>query len=92
MFVKICKPWNDGAHKVWFNERKKIYTVNNIVVVDHQGLFIYMDSRYLGSYHDVTILRKSEVHKHFCQLFLHGDEYFEYLLGDPNYFGEEISS
>ncbi len=23
-------------------------------------------------------------------IFLHGDEYFEYLLGDPGYLGEEM--
>jgi hypothetical protein len=75
-FIKIHKPWNDGAHKVWFNGRKKIYSMNNTVVVDHRGLFIYMDFGYPCSYHDVTILHQSKLHKDWCQFFLHGDEYF----------------
>ncbi len=27
MFIKICKPWNDGVHKVLFNGQKKIYSI-----------------------------------------------------------------
>jgi hypothetical protein len=86
MLIKICKSWNDGTNKVWFNRQKKIYSMINTMVVDHQGLFIYLDSRYLGSYHDVTILCQSEL----CQFFLHGDEYFEYLVGDYGYLSEEM--
>jgi hypothetical protein len=37
--------------------------MNNIIVVDHQGLFIYFDFGYLGSNHDVTILRQFEIHQ-----------------------------
>jgi len=55
-FIKIHKPWNDGAHKFWFNGQKKIYSMNNTMVVDHQGLFIYSNFGYPSSYHDVTIL------------------------------------
>ncbi len=64
--------------------------MNNIVVVDHQGLFIYLDFGYPGFYHDVTILHQSKLHKDQCQFFLHGDEYFEYLLGDLGYLGEDM--
>jgi hypothetical protein len=74
MFIKICKPWNDGTNEVWFNRQKKIYSMNNTMVVDHRGLFTYMDFKYLGFHHDVTILDQSELHKNWCQLFLHGDE------------------
>jgi hypothetical protein len=90
MLIKICKPWNDGTNKVWFNMQKKIYSMNNIVVVDHQGLFTYLDFGYLGSYHDVTILSQSELHKNWCQFFLHGDEYFEYLLRYYGYLSERM--
>ncbi len=62
-FIKIHKAWNDGAHKVWFNGQKKNYSMNNTMVVDHQGLFIYLDFRYLGFYHDVTILCQFDLHK-----------------------------
>jgi len=33
--IKIQKPWNDREHKIWFNGRKKIYLMDNIMVVDH---------------------------------------------------------
>jgi len=64
--------------------------MNNIVIVDHHGLFIYIDIGYRGFYHDVTILWHSNVYKNWRQYFMHGDDYFEYLLGDPSYMGEEM--
>jgi hypothetical protein len=64
--------------------------MNNMVIVDHHRLFIYVDPGYLGSYHDFSILRHSSVYQNWCQYFTHGDEYFEYLLGNPNYMGEEM--
>jgi hypothetical protein len=82
MFIKIHKSWNDVAHKVWFNGHKVIYSMNNIImVVDYQGLFIYLNFGQLGSYHDITILCQFELHKNWCPLFLHDDSYFEYLWG-----------
>jgi hypothetical protein len=54
--IKICKPWQSEAHHTWFNEQKKIYAMNNMVILDHQGLFIYINGGYLGSFHDVSIL------------------------------------
>lgn len=33
-----------------FNGQKKIYTMNNIVILDHIGLFIYIDGRYFDFY------------------------------------------
>jgi hypothetical protein len=40
--------------------------------------------------HDVTILHKFKLHKNWHQLFLHGDEYLEYLLRDNGYLREEM--
>ncbi len=54
--IKIRKPWNNSAHQSWFNGWKKMHCMNNIVVVDHHGLFIYLDFWYLRSFHDVSIL------------------------------------
>jgi len=90
MLIKIHKPWNDGAQKVWFNGQNKIYSMNNTVVVDYWGLFIYLYFRYPCSYHDVMILCQFELHKNWCQCFLHGDEYFEHLLGKFNYLSEKM--
>lgn len=35
---------------------KKFNVMNNTMICDHQGLFIYIDTSYLGSHHDVNIL------------------------------------
>jgi len=32
---KICKPWQNEAHCTWFNGRKNIYAMNNMVILDH---------------------------------------------------------
>jgi hypothetical protein len=65
-----------------------MYLMNNTIIDDHWGLFIYIDVGYLGSYHDVIIFCTLDLHKiwnHFC---VHEDEYFEYLLGYLGYRGE----
>ncbi len=54
--IKIHKPWQNEAHCTWFNGQKNIYVMNNMVIVDHHGLFIYVDQGYPSSYHDVSIL------------------------------------
>ena len=71
--VKICRPWKNPDHGKWFNERKKMYCMNNVVIVDHHGLFIYIDSTYLGSFHDVTCLHASELHDSWRKHFAHSD-------------------
>jgi hypothetical protein len=43
-FIKIRKCWNNEVHKTWYNWHKKIYYMNNIVIVGHHGLFIYLDT------------------------------------------------
>jgi hypothetical protein len=44
--VNIHKPYNTLTHKSWLNGKKKAYSMNNIVVLDHHGLFIYLDLGY----------------------------------------------
>ncbi len=65
-----------------------MYFMNNMV--DHCGLFIYMNVGYPSSFHNVTIMCESNVYKNWCQFFMHIDEYFEYLLKDPGYLDEEM--
>ena len=60
------------------------------VIVDHNGLIIYQDNGYPGKYHDVNILRQSALYSNWKQYFTVKSEYFEYLLGDPGYVGEEM--
>jgi hypothetical protein len=86
----IRRPHHDPNARRWFNGRKKIYSTNNTVVVDHDGLIIYIDAGYCGSFHDVNILRNSTLHQNWRAYFHHTDEYFEYLLGDPGYLGEDM--
>jgi hypothetical protein len=88
--VEIQKPWKNTEHRTWFNGHKKIYAMNNIVILDHHELFIYIDSSYFGSYHNVSILRHFAIYRKWHQYFTHWDDYFEYLLGDPRYLREEM--
>jgi hypothetical protein len=64
--------------------------MNNTMILDHHGLFIYIDSSYLGSYHDVNIFHHLAIYWKWHQYFTHHDDYLEYLLRVPKYFGEEM--
>ena len=61
--VKIRRPWKNPEHGKWFNGRKKMYCMNNVVIVDHHGLFIYVDPTYPGSFHDVSCLQVSDMYR-----------------------------
>jgi hypothetical protein len=67
-----------------------MHSMNSTEVVDHDGLFIYVDPGYPGSFHDVTILRQSELYTSWRDYLTHNDEYTEYLLGDPGYAGADM--
>ncbi len=49
------KPWKNKAHKTWFNGHKKIYSMNNIFVLDPNCMFIYIDINYFNFYHDTLL-------------------------------------
>jgi hypothetical protein len=34
MFVKIWKPWQNATHKTWFSGHKKVYSMNNTLVIE----------------------------------------------------------
>jgi hypothetical protein len=89
-FIKIHKPWNNPTHQSWYNGQKKMYCMNNIMVVDHHGLFIYLDLGHPELFHDVNILWQSNIHTKWHQHFVHTNAYFEYLLGDPRYMGKDM--
>ena len=40
--VKIRRPWRNENHGRYFNGQKNMYCINNLVVVDHFGLVIYV--------------------------------------------------
>ncbi len=85
--VETQKPWKNALHKSWFNGRKNTYSMNNTMICDHQGLFIYININYLGSYHDVNILQHLSIYNQWCT---HGDDYFKYLFMDSSQMGEGI--
>jgi hypothetical protein len=87
--VKIRRPWRDENDGRYFNGQKKMYCINNLVVVDHFGLFIYVEAGFPGAYHDINVLRRFDLAANWRDFFTHRDEYFEYIIGDPRYQGLE---
>jgi hypothetical protein len=67
-----------------------MYCMNNTIVVDHFGQFIYLDLGYLRSYHDVNIFCQLNIHKSWCQYFVHTYVYFKDLLGYLGYMSEKM--
>ena len=69
-----------------------MYCMKNVVIVDHHGIFIYVNSTYPGSFHDVSCLRASDMYRTWRTFFAHNDanHYFEYMLGDFGYVGREM--
>lgn len=81
-----------GEHKRYYNNRKKMYCFNNLVIIEHDGMFLYVDAGFAGSFHDVRCLRKSHIHDHWREDLVNDDldQVLEYVLGDPGYKGEEM--
>ncbi len=90
ILIDIRKPWNNPIYRSWFNGWKKMYCMNNTMVIDHHGLFIYLDLKYPCSFHNVSIMCEFELYKKWCQFFVHTNEYFEQLLGNPCYWVKEV--
>jgi hypothetical protein len=62
---KIRRPFRNPEHCRWFNGRKRMNSMNSTVIVDHDGLFTRVDPGYPGSFHDVTILRSSDLYRNW---------------------------
>ena len=90
--VKIRRPWKNPEHGKWFNGRKKMYCMNNVVIVNHHGLFIYVDPSYPRSFHDVICVKALDMYGMWRHFFAHNDarQYFEYVLRDSGYVGMEM--
>jgi hypothetical protein len=88
--VRIRRPWKHPQHGSWYNGRKKIYCINNIVIIVHHGLFILVESGFPASFHDINTLRHTEFHKTWRAHFTHDDNHFEYVLGNPAYQGGDM--
>jgi hypothetical protein len=73
-----------------FDGCKKIYSMNNKIVVNHHGLFMYLDmlSYILPWHHNIpNILTYTNPNNSFC---VRDNEIFEYLLGDQGCMSEEM--
>ena len=89
---KIRKP-RIREHRRYYNKRKEIYCMNTVIVVDHDGLIIYVDAGFAGSFHDARCLENSDLGMNWRHYFTrHSDlmEVIEFLLGDPGYMGWEM--
>jgi hypothetical protein len=64
--------------------------MNNTIILDHTCLFTYINIEYPSSYHYVSILWHFTFYNEWRQYFIHEDNYFEVLLEDFNYTGEEM--
>ena len=59
-----------------------MYCFKNRVIIDHDGLLVYVDADYPGSFHDISIPKASDLYKNWRNYFTHELEYFEYVLYD----------
>jgi len=66
-----------------------MYCINNLVVVDHFGLFIYVEASFSSAYHDINVLQGSDLATNWRDFITQRNDYFEYILGDPGYQGLE---
>lgn len=57
--------------------------MNNTALVDHIGVFMFVEVGYPWSYHDVTICKI--VKRNWKQLFTNHDDYYQYVQGDQGY-------
>lgn len=65
-----------------------MYCFNNLVVVDHNGLFTYVEAGFGGSFHDVRVLRATNLAQNWQNCLTTDDDSphpVEYLLRDPGY-------
>jgi hypothetical protein len=71
------------------------YAMNNIVVVDHHGLFIHdvnclwQSKLYKWWRYYFVYTNESKLYKWWRYYFVYTNECFEYLLGDRGYLGED---
>ena len=69
--VGICRPKDATVQRVYYNGHKKMHAMNNIIIVDHHGLIIHLDLGYPASMHNESILKYSEIERHWRDYFVH---------------------
>ncbi len=71
LMVDIYRPWKNSKHWSCFNGWNQIFAMNNIMVLNHHGLFIYINMSYLRSYHNINI-HLSTIYWKWCHYFTYG--------------------
>jgi hypothetical protein len=61
-----------------------------ILYKQHGGSKLSQIFHIIGSFYDVNMLCESNLYKNWHRVFLHLNEYCEYLLNDPSYRGEKM--
>ena len=77
VWFAIRQPWYSPRHSERFNGHKKMYFMNYMVVVSHDGLLMHIDLGYPRSSHDVILLW--DLYRSWQKQFTNNDEYFEDL-------------
>jgi hypothetical protein len=69
-----------------------MHSFNKVIAIDHDGLFIYIQAGFSGSFHDVRCLRQTDLFSNWRRYFQNEnrDIVEEYLLGDPGYIGADM--
>ncbi|XP_055837670.1 putative nuclease HARBI1 [Episyrphus balteatus] len=80
--IKISKPTGENSHL--FLNRKGFYSLNAMIVCDHEQKIRYVDAKYPGSSHDSVVWGNSEAYQYFKSLYDNGDRNTRLLgVGTP---------
>ncbi|XP_058981748.1 putative nuclease HARBI1 [Musca domestica] len=80
--VRIKSPGQQQQH-LYYN-RKGYYSINVMVICDHNMVINYVDARHPGANHDAFVWDQSDAHDHFKNNFIRGKRN-TWLLGDSGY-------
>jgi hypothetical protein len=74
------------------NNGKCMYCFNNVIVIDHDGLFIFVQVGFAGSFHDVRCFLLTDLFSYWRRYFQNEnrDIVEEDLLGDSGYMGADM--
>lgn len=70
--VDIYRQWKNSKHRSCFNGWNQIFAMNNTMVLNHHGLFIYINMSYFRFYHNINILHLSTIYWKWCHYFTYG--------------------
>jgi hypothetical protein len=65
----LCNSPDDIECCKYYSGRKHMYWFNNVVTIDHYGLFFYVDAGFAESFHGVRCLRASDIYDNWREYF-----------------------